>query len=122
MRPIRDYIPELLEFEQDCKKAGVYVPFKFHAGETLQDGDMADRNIVDAYMLRARRIGHGYALVRQPFMLERFKKRIDYSVECCPISNEILHLCHSIAGHSIYTLIANNVNCNVNSDNSVFYR
>jgi adenosine deaminase CECR1 len=38
----------------------VDIPFIFHAGETLGDGNAADMNMYDAILLGTKRIGHGY--------------------------------------------------------------
>lgn len=118
---IHQYIPDLLAFKTNCAAAGVEIPFIFHAGETLQDGGSTDLNLADALMLGCKRVGHGYALIRHPELMRRYKER-GISIECCPIGNEILHLTPTIGGHAIYTLMANNVRCTISCDNSIFYR
>lgn len=57
--PLLDYLPKLLEFQDRCKEAGLSIPFIFHAGETLGDGDRVDDNLYDAILLGTKRIGHG---------------------------------------------------------------
>jgi adenosine deaminase CECR1 len=39
MRPLIDYIKPLLAFREKCDSLGVDIPFLFHAGETLGDGE-----------------------------------------------------------------------------------
>jgi adenosine deaminase CECR1 len=52
--------------------------------------------------------------------MEQMKKR-NVCVELCPISNEILGLTPRVSGHAMYSLLANNVHCTVNTDNSTIF-
>ena len=114
-------MPEFLEFKKACRKEGVEIPFLFHCGETLDVGADTDGNLVDALLLDSKRIGHGFALPRHPYVLEQMKKR-NICVEVCPISNEILGLTPRINGHTMYSLLANNVHCTVSTDNGTLFR
>lgn len=120
-RPLKDFTKELLEFRQKCDHGKLDIPFLFHAGETLSTGGDTDENLFDAILLKAKRIGHGFALPKHPLALEMIKEQ-NIAIETCPISNEILHLCPTIEGHSLPILLANNVHCTVNSDNGTYYR
>lgn len=80
-----------------------------------------DGNLYDAILLKSKRIGHGYALAHHPLLMEIFKEN-NIAVESCPISNEILGLTSTIAGHNLPILLANGVPCTINSDNATFYR
>ncbi|KAG8971485.1 hypothetical protein FRC05_011058 [Tulasnella sp. 425] len=62
--PLLDYLPKLLEFQDRCKEAELSIPFIFHAGETLGDGDRVDDNLYDAILLGTKRIGHGNEILR----------------------------------------------------------
>lgn len=97
------------------------IPFLFHAGETLDTGTSTDCNLIDAVALNSRRIGHGFALPKHPQTMQLIKEK-GIALEICPISNEILHLCPTIRGHTLPILLANNVHCTINSDNGTFYR
>jgi len=41
-RPLADAVPELMWFRRQCAAEGVEMPFFFHAGECLGDGDATD--------------------------------------------------------------------------------
>lgn len=119
--PIKKFIPQLLKFKQDCRAAKVEIPFLFHCGETLDIGSDTDGNLYDALLLGAKRIGHGFALTRHPYVMEQMK-RDNICLELCPISNEILGLTPRVKGHAMYNLLANNVHCTINTDNGTLFK
>lgn len=119
--PLRHFISEFLQFQEDCKAERIEIPFLFHCGETLDMGTDVDGNVVDALLLGAKRIGHGFALPRHPVVLEEMKK-YNVCVEVCPISNEVLGLTPRISGHAVYDLLARNFPCTVNSDNGTLFQ
>ena len=59
LRPLVYYLTPLKRFVQRQKEVGIHIPFIFHAGETLGDGDPVDSNVYDAVLLGTKRIGHG---------------------------------------------------------------
>lgn len=120
-KPLKDFIPQFLEFQSNCKEAKVEIPFLFHCGETLETGSETDENLLDALLLKSKRIGHGFALARHPYIMERMKKQ-GVCLEVCPISNEVLGLTPRVNGHAMYNLLANNVHCTVNSDNGTLFK
>ncbi|ROV91406.1 hypothetical protein VPNG_09987 [Cytospora leucostoma] len=119
-KPLSAFVPEFLQFQEDCRRAGVEVPFLFHCGETLEIGSETDENLLDALLLGSKRIGHGFALARHPYVMEKMKKE-GICLEVCPISNEVLGLTPRANGHSVYNLLANNVHCTVSSDNGTLF-
>ncbi|KAL7273666.1 hypothetical protein RUND412_003462 [Rhizina undulata] len=114
-RSHRDLLPELLWFKEYCKEQGVDIPFFFHAGETLGDGDETDENLFDAILLGTKRIGHGFSLYKHPHLISILKSH-NICLEICPISNEILRLTSSILSHSLPALLANGVPVSLNND------
>ncbi|KAL2016930.1 hypothetical protein VTK56DRAFT_2847 [Thermocarpiscus australiensis] len=120
-RPLKDFREEFLQFKYLCASQGTDIPFLFHCGETLGIGTDTDGNLVDALLLGSKRIGHGFALPRHPYVMELMKQR-NVCVEVCPISNEILGLTPRISGHSVYNLLANDVHCTVSTDNGTLFR
>ncbi|PSN66413.1 Metallo-dependent hydrolase [Corynespora cassiicola Philippines] len=118
------YKEELVAFRHVCKEQGLDLPFLFHAGETLLDTggskDPSNSNLIDALVLDAKRIGHGFSLMKHPVLVEKFKIKDNQKgicVELCPISNELLHLCRNIKEHPYPELLAAGIPCTVNSDN-----
>jgi reverse gyrase len=89
--------------------------------EAFQHARDIDRNLVDALLLGAKRIGHRFALSRHPYIMKQMKELGVY-LELCPISNQILGLTPRMGRHSIYSLLANNVHCTVSSDNGTLFR
>ncbi|KAH7151685.1 hypothetical protein B0J13DRAFT_246328 [Dactylonectria estremocensis] len=120
-RPLKHFAKELIEFQELCRKDGLDIPFLFHCGETLDMGTETDANLVDALLLNSKRIGHGFALAKHPYIMQHMKER-NICLELCPISNEILGLTPRVSGHSMYQLLANNVHCTVSSDNGTLFR
>ncbi|KAJ6194778.1 hypothetical protein J3E72DRAFT_247805 [Bipolaris maydis] len=118
------YRTQLVAFKETCKALNLEIPFMFHAGETLLDtggsNDPTKSNLYDAVALNSQRIGHGFALMKHPHLLEKFRKT-DASpgicIELCPISNELLHLCRNVKEHPYPELLAAGIPCTVNSDN-----
>lgn len=101
----------------------------FHAGETLLDtggsSDPQNSNLYDAVALNSKRIGHGFALMKHPHLIEKFKRTKQSKgicIELCPISNELLHLCRNIKEHPYPELLAAGIPCCVNSDNPSLFR
>ena len=107
-RPLVDLTPVLLWFRKRCVEEGVEIPFMFHAGECLGDGDETDHNLFDAILLGTRRIGHGFSLYKHPLLIDLVKEK-KILIECCPISNEILRLTNSIKSHPLPALLSRGV-------------
>ncbi|PFH58313.1 hypothetical protein XA68_13894 [Ophiocordyceps unilateralis] len=114
-RSLSDMTPELLWFQNEATALNVSVPFFFHAGETLGDGNSTDSNLVDALLLGTRRIGHGFSLYKHPKLMEKAIEKA-VMVEVCPISNEVLRLATDILHHPLPALVAHGVPTSINND------
>lgn len=114
-RSLVEVTPELFWFKKTCMEHGVEIPFFFHAGETLGDGDMVDENVFDAVLLGTRRIGHGFSLYKHPLLIDMVKEK-KILIESCPVSNEVLRLTSSIMSHPLPALIARGVACSLCND------
>lgn len=120
-KPLKAFLAEFIQFQQDCRAAKLDIPFLFHCGETLDMGTEIDGNLIDALLLKSKRIGHGFALAKHPYIMQRMKDE-GVCLELCPISNEILGLTPRASGHAMYPLLANKVHCTVSSDNGTLFR
>ncbi|KAK5114118.1 hypothetical protein LTR62_002687 [Meristemomyces frigidus] len=119
------YADLLVAFTQTCASLNLSIPFMFHAGETLLDtGGTANpdnSNLYDALLLTCKRIGHGYALLKHPVLVEKYKSA-GVALELCPVSNELLHLCRNVREHPFPQLLAAGLHCTLNADNPGLYR
>jgi adenosine deaminase CECR1 len=107
-RTLADLVPVLFWFRKQCAEEEVDIPYFFHAGECLGDGDETDQNLFDAILLGTRRIGHGFSLYKHPLLIDLVKEK-KILIECCPISNEVLRLASSIKSHPLPALLARGV-------------
>jgi adenosine deaminase CECR1 len=119
------YADLLVAFAETCKQLNVSIPFMFHAGETLIDTGGShnpdNSNLYDSLLLNAKRIGHGYSLLKHPMLVEKYKKQ-NICLELCPISNELLHLCTNARQHIFPELLAAGLHCTLNADNPSLFR
>ena len=114
-RSLHDLTPELVWFQERCKEEGVEIPFFFHAGECLGDGDETDQNLFDAILFGTRRIGHGFSLYKHPLLIDVVKDK-KILVESCPISNEVLRYTASIMSHPLPALLSRGVAAALSND------
>ncbi|KAI0707925.1 Metallo-dependent hydrolase [Earliella scabrosa] len=120
LRPLVYYLTPLKRFVQRQKEVGIHIPFIFHAGETLGDGDAVDSNVYDAVLLGTKRIGHGFSLVKHPKVMELCRER-QIAVEVCPISNEVLRLTGSMPMHPLPILLNHGVPVALSSDDPAMF-
>ncbi|KAJ5633286.1 hypothetical protein N7490_009625 [Penicillium lividum] len=114
-RPLSDLAPELVWFREQTEALNLTIPYFFHAGETLGDGNSTDDNLFDALLFNTRRIGHGFSIYKHPNLI---KQTIEQNVliEVCPISNEVLRLNTDILHHPLPAMIANGIPTAISND------
>ncbi|KAF2898265.1 hypothetical protein ILUMI_07906 [Ignelater luminosus] len=95
----------LIEFYEQFQSFHNTTNFFFHAGETNWYGFDVDQNLIDAVMLGSKRIGHAYALVKHPKVLELVKQK-DIAIEVSPISTQVLMFVDDLRNHPSSALIA----------------
>ncbi|XP_073829038.1 adenosine deaminase 2-like [Musca autumnalis] len=94
--------------------------FFLHAGETNWFGSPIDYNLLDAILLNATRIGHGYALMKHPMLWNAVKSR-DIAVEVNPLSNQILDLVWDLRNHPAALFVAENIPMVICNDDPGFW-
>lgn len=92
-----------------AKEAGLRITC--HAGES--SGPAAIWDCFD--VLAAERIGHGIRCLDDPALVARLRED-QIPLEVCPSSNVCLGFARSIAEHPIQTMLAQDLNVSVNSD------
>lgn len=112
--PLTKFIPQLLSMPES-------INFLFHAGETNWHGMPSDENLLDAILLGTKRIGHGYALIKHPVLLEKVMRR-KICVEINPISNQVLKLVADYRNHPASVLFTSDFPLVVSSDDPSFWR
>ncbi|XP_053599983.1 adenosine deaminase 2-like [Plodia interpunctella] len=107
-RPLSDFKQILFEAKG--------LDYFFHAGETKWLGTTSDENLFDAFELGSKRIGHGYALIKHPSLVDHVLKN-DIPIEVNVISNVVLKLVSDVRNHPLATYLAMGVPVVLSSDN-----
>lgn len=84
------------------------------------DGFGAAMNLFDAVLLNTTRIGHGYALLKQPHLMDVVRQR-RICLEVCPISNQVLGLVKDLRNHPAALYSRLNVPIVIASDDPAFW-
>lgn len=112
-RPLYEQLPALKELPPNSR-------LFLHAGETNWYSASTDINILDALLLNTTRIGHGFALVKHPILMNAVKTR-QIAVELNPISNQVLHLVWDMRNHPGAQYMALDVPVVICSDDPGFW-
>jgi adenosine deaminase CECR1 len=106
------YVDKFLRINQETHKQGVSVPYYFHAGETNWTGN---ENMFDALLLNSRRVGHGLALIKHPYVMSEMRRR-QIPVEICPISNQVLRYIPDLRNHPAVLYLRSGIPITINPD------
>ena len=111
------YIKTWLNTPKYEAQYGVKLPYYFHDGES--DWEL-NQNIIDAVLLGAKRIGHGFNIGMKPGV-KNFAKSQDICFEICPISNQMLQYIPDIRTHFANSLFREGVPMVLCSDDPVMF-
>ncbi|KAH8276976.1 hypothetical protein KR026_003080, partial [Drosophila bipectinata] len=92
----------------------------FHGGETNWFGSVMDTNLLDAILLKTKRIGHGYALAKHPILMEMVKKN-SIGLEVSPVSNQVLNLVWDMRNHPAAMYLAEDIPMSITNDDPGFW-
>ena len=110
--PLGDYA-EYFNSEK-TKNSGLH--YFFHCGESLRiDND----SVVDAYLLGADRVGHGFNLYRFPDVMQLYKDE-GITLEICPMSNLRLGYVPDLRLHPALSYLRSGVKVSLCSDDALF--
>ncbi|RDW65835.1 putative CECR1 family adenosine deaminase [Aspergillus mulundensis] len=114
-RPLNDLLPILFWFRGRCAEEGVEVPFLFHAGHCLGDGDQADDNLFDSVLLGARRVSQALSLYKHPLLIDVVKSK-NILIECSPSSNACLGFANSFQSQPLPALLSRGASVAISND------
>lgn len=99
----------------DCKNKYPDFNLFIHCGESL---NAQSDNLIDGYLLGAKRVGHGMNLYRYPKLLQRYAES-EICLECCVISNQTLKYTKDIRLHPGIEYLKRGVTISLCSDDPV---
>ncbi|XP_013184044.2 adenosine deaminase 2-like [Amyelois transitella] len=108
--PSKTFLPEFVEYSNE-------VDYFFHAGETNWNGMSTDENLFDAILLDTRRIGHAFALIKHPHLLNEVVRK-DIGLEVNVVSNSVLKLVEDVRNHPLAAFLAQNLPVVLGSDDN----
>ncbi|KAL2812518.1 hypothetical protein BJX63DRAFT_245280 [Aspergillus granulosus] len=114
-RPLNDLLPILFWFRGRCADEGLDIPFIFHAGQTLGDGDQTDDNLFDAVLLGSRRISQPLSLYKHPLLIDLIKTKgilVEYSLR----TSACLGFTSPFQSHPLPALLSRGVSVALSND------
>lgn len=111
-RPLKEFAPMLMEVKEKYPTLELFV----HGGESL---NAESDNLIDAYMIGAKRVGHGMNLYRYPDLLKRYAES-EICLEVCPISNQTLGYTQDVRLHPAMEFIKRGVAVTLCSDDPAY--
>lgn len=123
------YIEELLNIQRLAKQENISFPYFLHNGETdwpLGNYSLHEKNsekseipynenMYDVLLLKSKRVGHALSLIKNPFLMKKFKEA-DIALEVCPISNQILGYVDDMRNHPALSYLNAGLAVTINPD------
>ncbi|MFA6186558.1 MAG: hypothetical protein WC770_05015 [Phycisphaerae bacterium] len=123
----------LIEAKQKAAAKGIEFNLYLHDGESIfpisfNAADQFDKNIpkyynnnvIDAYLLDAKRVGHGFELAKLPRLAEYYREH-KICVELCPISNQLLRYFKDMRNHPGISLFNQGVPITISPDDPAIF-
>lgn len=123
----------LIEAKQKAAAKGIEFNLYLHGGESIfpvafNAADEFEKNIpkyynnnvIDVYLLGAKRIGHGFELAKLPRLAEYYRKN-KICVELCPISNQLLRYFKDLRNHPGISLFNQGVPITISPDDPAIF-
>ena len=110
-RSFQELTPVMLENNDDD------LPWILHCGETIRANNL---NLVDGYLLNAKRLGHVLNLFKLGNLIELVKKK-KIILEINPISNQTLRQIRDLRVHPCIGYHNNGIKCTINCDDPTLY-
>ncbi len=111
-RPLSEYTDQLNQMRERCPSMNFYL----HAGESLE---VTSDNLIDAYLLGAKRVGHGFNLYHFPSLMDKYIEN-DICLEVCPISNQTLIYANDVREHPAVEYLKRGVPMVLGSDDPAY--
>lgn len=111
---------QLIEYSQyinELRDEGKQFDLYLHAGESVLPDS---RNMIDAYLLESKRVGHGINLFRFPSLMEKVKEK-GIALEVCPISNQLLRYCYDLRTHPAVEYLKRDIPFTICSDDPLVF-
>ncbi len=113
-RPLSEYRGMIEEIKTGYPDLAILL----HAGESIRPD--APNNILEAYLMGAKRIGHGLNLFRYPALLDAIIDA-DICIEVCPVSNQSLRYVSDLRTHPAVEYLKRGVPVVLSSDDPSFF-
>jgi len=107
-RPLREFAEVLMDFQKEHPDFQYFL----HCGESL---DPQNDNLIDAYLMGVKRVGHGTNLYRYPYLLKCYADK-EICLESCLISNQTLRYTTDIRLHPSAEYLKRGVSISLCSD------
>lgn len=112
-RPLREYAGLLIEYKAKHPDFEYYL----HCGESI---NAENDNLIDAFLLKVERVGHGTNLYRYPKLLSQYANN-EICLESCLISNQVLDYVKDLRLHPSAEYLKRGVMISLCSDDPIFF-
>lgn len=112
-RSLKEYAPLLIDIKTNHPDFEYYL----HCGESINsDND----NLIDAFLLKTERVGHGTNLYRYPSLLKQYADN-EICLESCLISNQVLGYVKDLRLHPSAEYLKRGVTIALCSDDPMYF-